>query len=87
MKRIIDYFLLEWKNESYNRKPLLLRGARQVGKTHAARQLGKTFRNCVEINLESSEILRTIFTQDHDPKRIVFQLSEYLQVDIYLVYL
>jgi len=82
MKRIIDYFLLEWKNESYNRKPLLLRGARQVGKTHAARQLGKTFRNCVEINLESSEILRTIFTQDHDPKRIVFQLSEYLQVDI-----
>jgi predicted AAA+ superfamily ATPase len=82
MKRIIDYFLLEWKNESYNRKPLLLRGARQVGKTHAARQLGKTFKNCVEINLEASQNLRNIFTQDHDPKRIIFQLSEYLQVDI-----
>lgn len=82
MKRTIDHFLLEWKNESYNRKPLLLRGARQVGKTHAARELGKTFSNFVEINLESSEYLRNIFTQDHDPKRIVFQLSEYLQTDI-----
>lgn len=43
MKRIIDYRLLEWKNETYRRKSLLLRGARQVGKTHAVRTLGKTF--------------------------------------------
>lgn len=82
MKRIIDHFLLEWKNESYERKPLLLRGARQVGKTHAARQLGKTFSSFVEVNLESNENLRNIFTHDHDPKRIIFQLSEYLQKDI-----
>jgi len=82
MKRTIDYFLLEWKNEQYNRKPLLLRGARQVGKTYAVRELGKTFENFVEINLEADKNLRAIFTQDHDPKRIVFQLSEYLQKDI-----
>ena len=82
MKRIVDYFLLEWKNKSYNRKPLLLRGARQVGKTHAARALGKTFKHFVEINLESDGNLRTIFAQDHDTKRIVFQLSEYLKQDI-----
>ena len=42
MKRIIDHFLKEWKNES-ERKPLLLRGARQVGKTHAVRELGTSF--------------------------------------------
>ena len=38
MKRSIDYYLHAWKTDRY-RKPLLLRGARQVGKTHAARTL------------------------------------------------
>lgn len=82
MKRIIDYFLLEWKNETFNRKPLLLRGARQVGKTHAARNLGLAFKNFIEINLEFDETARKIFDQDLDPKRIIFQLSQYLQKDI-----
>jgi predicted AAA+ superfamily ATPase len=82
MKRTIDYFLLEWKNKQYDRKPLLFRGARQVGKTYAARNLGKTFKYFVEVNLESHADLRTIFTRDHDPKRIIFQLSEYLKKEI-----
>ncbi|MFA6527233.1 MAG: AAA family ATPase, partial [Candidatus Babeliales bacterium] len=82
MKRFIDFFLLEWKNEQFNRKPLLLRGARQVGKTHAARNLGKEFTSFVEINLESDEAARKIVAQDLDPKRIVFQLSQHLQKDI-----
>lgn len=82
MKRIIDYFLLEWKNEQYDRKPLLIRGARQVGKTHAARTLGKTFTHFVEVNLEAHEQIRTIFMQDLDPKRIIFQISELFKTDI-----
>lgn len=82
MKRIVDFFLLEWKNEQYNRKPLLLRGARQVGKTHAARNLGKSFQQFVEVNLEADENARKIIAQDLDPKRIVFQLSQYLKKDI-----
>lgn len=82
MKRIINHFLLEWKNEEYKRKPLILRGARQVGKTHAVRELGKTFSHFVEINFEFHEDLRNIFTKDHDPQRIIFQLSEYLKKDI-----
>ena len=82
MKRIINHFLLEWKNEVYSRKPLILRGARQVGKTHAVRELGKTFSDFVEINFEFHEDLRNIFIKDHDPKRIIFQLSEYLKKDI-----
>jgi len=82
MKRIVDFFLLEWKNEQYDRKPLLLRGARQVGKTHAARALGKTFTSFVEVNLETDEDVRKIITQDLDPKRVIFQLSQYLKKDI-----
>lgn len=84
MKRIVDFFLLEWKNEQYNRKPLLLRGARQVGKTHAARNLGKSFKQFVEINLEADENARKIIAQDLDPKRIVFQLSQYLKKILFL---
>lgn len=75
MKRLIDYYLAEWKKSSH-RKPLLLRGARQVGKTHAARQLGKTFDNFVEINFESDpEEIKTIFDKDLHPERIVRELA------------
>ncbi|MCX5922796.1 MAG: AAA family ATPase [Candidatus Dependentiae bacterium] len=78
MKRTIDYYLLEWKHRPH-RKPLILRGARQVGKTHAVRVLGKTFTNFIEINLESNQAARTILEKDLDLDRIVLQLSELLQ--------
>ncbi len=81
MKRIIDYFLLEWK-ERQSRKPLLLRGARQVGKTHTVRELGKTFPHFIEINLESNAAARTIIEKDYDTARIVLQLSELVQMPI-----
>jgi len=81
LKRIIDYHLKQWKNRE-GRKPLLLRGARQVGKTHAVRQLGKSFSRFVEINLESNEAARKIIEKDLDVQRIVFQLSELLQIKI-----
>jgi predicted AAA+ superfamily ATPase len=81
MKRLIDYYLHEWKNRE-TRKPLLLRGARQVGKTHAIRELGKSFPHFVEINLEANGAARTIIEKDMDTQRIVRQLSELLQQDI-----
>ena len=81
MKRIIDYYLLEWK-KTQRRKPLLLRGARQVGKTYSIRKLGKTFKNFIEINLELNEGARKIIEKDLDPHVIVQQLSELLQCDI-----
>lgn len=73
MKRIIDFHLLAWKNKK-NRRPLILRGARQVGKTHAVRVLGKTFSHFVEVNLETNEELRRIFEQDLDVERIILQV-------------
>lgn len=81
MKRIIDYFLLEWK-QGPQRKPLLLRGARQVGKTHAVRVLGNTFSQFIEINLEANEAARKIVEKDLDVERIVLQLSELFQQKI-----
>lgn len=75
MKRLVDYHLLEWKNRTYKRTPLLLRGARQVGKTHAARTLGKTFDTFIEVNLETNPEARRIMEKDLDAKRIVQELS------------
>jgi uncharacterized protein len=49
--RIIDLHLAEWKESKY-RKPLILRGTRQVGKTVAVRKLGKSFKYFVEVNFE-----------------------------------
>ena len=49
LDRTIDKLLLEWKN-GVNLKPLLLRGARQVGKSRAVEHLGESFDYFVEVN-------------------------------------
>jgi predicted AAA+ superfamily ATPase len=74
MKRIVDHFLLQWKEESH-RKPLLVRGARQVGKTFSIRQLGSTYPTFIEINLEIQSEAQKIFDIDLDPHRIIRELS------------
>jgi predicted AAA+ superfamily ATPase len=53
--------LLEWKSSS-ERKPLILRGARQVGKTTLIHQFAKSYKNCVLLNLEIAED-RRFFTE------------------------
>ena len=73
-KRLIDWHLEKWKDHKY-RKPLLLRGARQVGKTHAIRQLGKHFHRIVEINFELAKDAKLIFEKDLNPTRILRELS------------
>jgi predicted AAA+ superfamily ATPase len=74
MKRFIDKELSDWKDVKF-RRPLLLRGARQVGKTYAVRQLGKQFESFVEINLETQPDARIIFEKDLDAQRIMRDLS------------
>ena len=80
-KRHIDQKLLEWK-DAPRRKPLLIRGARQVGKSTAVRELGKTFKYYVEINLERQQSLRTLFTEDIDVKKTCSNLSATLSIPI-----
>lgn len=75
MKRFIDFFLNQWVTDS-DRKPLLLRGARQVGKTFAVRVLGQTFQSFVEINCEElAADCKTIFEKDLNPHRILQELA------------
>ena len=55
--------LLAWKNDKL-RKPLLLRGARQVGKTTIIREFSKEFDNYIELNLEKESDLQLFNTDD-----------------------
>jgi len=76
MQRSVYQSLIEWK-KSKQRKVLLLRGARQVGKTFVARELGKTFVHFVEVNFEKDVDTQLFFEQNFDPERICSDLSAY----------
>lgn len=80
-KRLIDQQLLAWKT-SQRRKPLLIRGARQVGKSTAVRELGKTFKYFMEINLEKQPSLQQLFTEDIDIKNTCNNLSGVLGIPV-----
>ena len=69
--------LLRWKSISDDiRKPLIIEGARQVGKTWLARELGKVaFKNYVEVNFEDMEQMRGVFEADFDIDRIVMNIQ------------
>ena len=71
MKRDLYKSLVNWKNSSH-RKPLILQGARQVGKTWLMKEFGKNeFEQVVYLNFESSERLKSLFVSDFDIKRIL----------------
>jgi predicted AAA+ superfamily ATPase len=74
MKRTIFWELKKWQEE-HRRKPILIRGARQVGKTFIVRQLGKDFKDYVEINFELKPGAKKVFERDLDPHRITRDLS------------
>ncbi len=72
--RLIDSHLLAWKNDP-NHKPLLLRGARQVGKSSAIRHLGETFNHFLEVNFERDADARALFQGNLRPHEIALRLS------------
>lgn len=75
MHRNVIEQLKEWKNKS-NRKPLVLAGARQVGKTYILREFGKKeFSNVAYINCDDNEMAKDLFTQDYDMQRIIFAIG------------
>lgn len=79
--RHIDGELLRWKNDP-DKKPLLIRGARQVGKSTAIRQLGKSFKYYVEVNLEKQPQLAELFTENIDVRITCSKLSATLSIPI-----
>ncbi|MCD4692317.1 MAG: AAA family ATPase, partial [Calditrichales bacterium] len=65
-----------------NRKPLILRGPRQVGKSWLVQELGKYFDNFVEINFEMTQEIGFFFEGNLDPEELIKNISNYLKVKI-----
>jgi len=76
MKRTIEKAFLDWKRDP-KRKILLLRGARQVGKTYSMRELGKTFSSFLEVNFEENPQIKSFFEKSLNPQEIIEKLSIY----------
>ncbi|OAM92809.1 hypothetical protein SAMN04515679_0880 [Pelosinus fermentans] len=67
--------LIKWKNSSH-RKPLIIKGARQVGKTWLMREFGRThYEKCAYINFDNNERMESLFKGDIDIKRIITALQ------------
>ncbi|NQU03416.1 MAG: ATP-binding protein [Syntrophaceae bacterium] len=82
MRRFIDRELDKWK-ESKRRKPLVLRGARQVGKTYSAKQFGQnSFDNMALVDLERNPGWHRVFDGNLDPRRICADLEILLKQKI-----
>lgn len=81
IERTIDIELLAWK-ESPSRKPLLIRGARQVGKSTAVRNLSKQFDHFIEINFDEQPEYHNLFANTSDINDLVEQLSIITQTPI-----
>ncbi len=75
MKRNAINSLIQWKN-SDERKPMVLKGARQVGKTWLMKEFGKNhYKNFVYFNFDEEDELKSIFETNKNPHRIIELLS------------
>ena len=81
LKREIDKDLLAWKQDD-SRKPLLLRGARQVGKSSAIRELARNFEYYLEINFEEQKQVHTLFAGDLSPEELCENLSVLYKIPV-----
>lgn len=81
MKRDVYKILVQWKAE-LNRRPLIIRGARQVGKTYVVRRFGQAeFENYIELNFEKKPEYKEIFTSI-DPVEIIEKILLFTQLKI-----
>ncbi len=75
MKRDAIEYLESWKSKP-NRKPLIIRGARQVGKTWLMKEFARfNYRDVAYVNFESSKILKSLFVEDFDINRILLAIE------------
>ena len=82
MKRLISSDLIEWKNK-IQRKPLILKGVRQIGKTYILNKFDADhFDNVHYVNFENNHQAATAFKMDFNPTRILKELSFLLQKPI-----
>lgn len=82
MDREVYAQLIEWKSRR-DHKPLVVDGARQVGKTHIIKEFGdKEYANYAYVNLDKDNVAKAIFEPDHDIDRIIRTLSAHTNEDI-----
>ncbi|MEG2239010.1 MAG: AAA family ATPase [Bacteroidales bacterium] len=80
-KRSVDIELQKWAKET-RRKPLLLRGARQIGKSSTIRNLGKSFKHYIEVNFDDREELSQLFEKSLTSQEICEQLALFYRTPI-----
>lgn len=80
-KRLIDGYLEQWAKRK-DHKPMLLRGARQVGKSTAVRHLGENFDSFVEINFEKQPEYKMVFKGNLVVSRIISEISAMCAISI-----
>ena len=75
LKRKIDKYLIEWKNNP-SRMPLIIKGARQIGKTESIRKFAKeNYKNVIEINFALQNQFKTIFDDGFEVDTIIKNIS------------
>ena len=75
LKRKIDKYLIEWKSNS-NRLPLIIKGARQIGKTNAIRNFGENnYKKFIEINFVLNPEFKTIFDRTFNVDEIIKEIT------------
>jgi len=78
MERTLIRDLLLWK-EKEERKPLILKGVRQCGKTYLLKDFGNRYYDSVAyFNFEETDSLASVFEKDYDTKRMIFELELFL---------
>jgi len=83
MKRKMEEYLIRWKNAAGEKMPLLLYGARQVGKTYMLTEFGANhYKNTVYLNFETEPALIDLFNDSIDPRKLIPRIERYFRTVI-----
>lgn len=74
LRRKIDDYLIQWKNNP-DRLPLIIKGARQIGKTFSIENFAKSYKNFIEINFITEPQFKTIFKNGYSPEQITKEIT------------
>ncbi len=75
MERKVNAFLNKWKNDIV-RKPLLVYGPKQIGKTYSVLEFGeKNYKNIVYFNTDNNKVIENLFIKEKSPEKIIMNLS------------
>lgn len=82
MQRFLMEELVKWKDK-YNRKPLIIKGARQVGKTWLMKEFGKLhFEKCAYVSFYNNQRMKRVFEEDYDIQRIITNINIETHVEV-----